>query len=129
MTRAEFTAAALLCVIAAALTLAPAAPARKRASAAQSKAMWRVADRAGKCVHHRGVVSTVTSRYAWGYVEVADGQCGNGIYVLKRRKGTRTWKVAGAGSDWGAPERCRSDVRKIGRRVLQDLFPRLVLTC
>lgn len=123
MRRANVAALALVLALTGSSICAPSSQARKRASAAQSRAMWQVVDSEGKCIHWRGVVSTVKSRYSWGTVVIADRNCGNGQYVLKRRKGTRRWQIVGAGSDWGFPDRCADDLRKIGRRVYRDLFP------
>lgn len=123
---------ALALTLGAALTFLPvmfpaSAPAKKRASAAQSRAIWRAYERkfsnGSTCLHRRAVISTVPSRYVWGKIVVADRYCGNGEMVYKRRKGTRRWKFVSGGSDWGFPERCADDLRKLGRSVYQDFFP------
>jgi hypothetical protein len=109
------------CVLLALLLFAPSAEAKKRASAAQSAAMWKVVDPGKRCQHARGWVST-KARDLWGTVVIADANCGNGQAVL-RRKGGR-WTVRGQGSDWGAYDRCDSDLRRIPGAVLRDLLGR-----
>jgi hypothetical protein len=111
------------CLIAfvALLMCAPAAQAKKRASAAQSAAMWKVVDPGKRCTHARGWISTA-ARDLYGTVIIADSTCGNGQAVL-RRKGGR-WTVRGQGSDWGFLDRCDADLRRIPAAVLHDLFSR-----
>ena len=114
---------ALSCMLAAFPAVAPAS---KRASAAQSKAIWRAYERkfpGPSCVHHRARISTVKSRFTWGKIVVADSTCGNGEMVFKRLKGTRRWRFVSGGSDWGAPGRCADDLHLLGRRVYRDFFP------
>lgn len=112
-----------LLVCACALVLAQPAGADRRATRSESRAMWRAVDAEGRCPHRRGRVSTVrTRRYRYGRVGVNDATCGTGEYVLRRRKGTRRWRKVGAGSDWGAQERCAQDLKRIPRAVLRDFF-------
>jgi hypothetical protein len=107
------------------LLAASPALADRRATRSESRAMWRVVDPDGMCVHHRGHISKSHARSSkWGTVVVADNHCGNGQYVLRRRNSARRWKVAGAGSDWGNPNRCADDLHKIPRAVLEDFFGR-----
>ncbi len=112
-----------LACIALLLLCAPAAQAKKRASAAQSAAMWKVVDPQKRCRHARGWVSTA-ARDLHGTVVIADANCGNGQAVL-RRKGGR-WTVRGTGSDWGFLDRCDADLRRIPAVVLRDLLGRNV---
>ena len=109
------------CLIAfiALLMCAPAAQAKKRASAAQSAAMWKVVDPGKRCTHARGWVSTA-ARDLHGTVIIADSTCGNGQAVLRREGGR--WTVRGQGSDWGFLDRCDADLRRIPAAVLRDLF-------
>lgn len=102
--------------------------AHRAATQTESEGMWRVVDiRYGYegCVQRRGLISTAhTLKLEYGSVVVSDDICGNGQYVLARPRhvtGAR-WRVLGAGSDWGDPERCSSDLRHIPRKVLQDFF-------
>jgi hypothetical protein len=77
------------------------------------------------CVEHRGQISTAhTPKRKYGTVVIADTQCGNGQVILaqSRDNSEAAWQVLGAGSDWGYPGRCASDLRKIPRKVLQDFF-------
>jgi hypothetical protein len=117
------------CVVAAAalvvaLGTAPAS-ARRTATAAESRAMWRTVDAQSMCVHRRGFVSTVSSgRYRYGRVTIADSTCGNGVNVLRRPRAGGRWRTVLAGSDIGAPGRCTGDLKKIPRAVYRDLFPR-----
>jgi hypothetical protein len=106
------------------MLVAPAtASARRSATRAESRAMWRVVDASGKCQHARGVISTVhSSHYRYGSVTVADAQCGNGTYVLRRPLHSGRWRTVAAGSDWGAPDRCGRDRKVIPLRVMRDLF-------
>ena len=104
----------------------------RKATKSESRAMWRVVQRAldqsepamqRSCVHHRGRVSTVKSRrFKFGKVTVADRHCGNGEFVLRRTKQRGRWHIRGAGSDWGSPDRCKDDLAHIPRKVLEDLF-------
>jgi hypothetical protein len=109
------------CVAAWVMLGAPAAQAKKRASAAQSAAMWKVVDPEKRCRHARGWVSTA-ARDLYGTVIIADANCGNGQAVL-RRKGGR-WSIRGQGSEWGSYDRCDADLRRIPAAVLRDLFSR-----
>jgi hypothetical protein len=89
--------------------------------------MWRSVDQAlhlDGCVERRGLISTAeTPRRKFGTVVIADSHCGNGQFVLaKKRGGSGGWRILGAGSDWGNPDRCASDLRHIPRRVLEDFF-------
>jgi hypothetical protein len=98
------------------------ASARRSATRAESVALWRVVDREGRCQHRRGYISTVSSaKWRYGAVTIADSRCGNGTFVLRRAKGGGAWKVRAAGSDFGNPDRCASDARKVPLRVLRDL--------
>jgi len=119
---------ALLTVVAT-LAFPGIATARRPASRAETSAMWRVADPAGRCVHRRGTVSTVRAHpYQYGAVTVADSTCGNATYVLRRQRDTGSrgrWRIVLSGSDIGAPGRCRADLRKLPPRVLHDLLPRV----
>ena len=108
-----------LACVALLLLCAPAAQAKKRASAAQSAAMWKVVDPEKRCRHARGWISTA-ARDLYGTVVIADANCGNGQAVL-RRKGGR-WTVRGQGSDWGFLDRCDADLRRIPAAVLRDLL-------
>lgn len=104
-----------------------AAEAHRRATARESKGMWRTVEREdflSDCVQRRGLISTApTPRRKYGTVVVADGKCGNGQFVLaKRRGGSGVWRIVGAGSDWGSPDRCADDLKRIPRRVLEDFF-------
>lgn len=117
------------CVLALALVgfSASLADAHRQATTGESNGMWRTVEREpylGDCVQRRGLISTArTPRRKYGTVVIADRNCGNGQYVLVKRRGTtRPWRILGAGSDWGFPERCASDLRKIPRRVLEDFF-------
>jgi hypothetical protein len=99
----------------------------RRATTGESRGMWRVVEREpylDACVHRRGLISTArTPHQKYGTVVISDGNCGNGQYVLVKPRGqSLPWRILGAGSDWGAPERCASDLRKIPRRVLEDFF-------
>ena len=85
--------------------------------------MWRVVDAEGHCKHRRGRVSTVkTRRHRYGSVTIDDTRCGNGTFVLRRARSGGRWRKVGAGSDWGNPDRCAADVRRIPLSVLRDLF-------
>jgi hypothetical protein len=86
--------------------------------------MWKVADPFGKCVHHRGRISTAhTPGVKYGTVVISDGNCGNGQVVLSRpRHRPGRWRELGVGSDWGYPGRCKQDLEKIPRKVLEDFF-------
>jgi hypothetical protein len=117
-----FLAAAYLC-----LALPLAAQAERRASRGESQRMWdTVFAKYGfdGCVQHRGEISTAHTRRKYGVVTVSDSHCGNGQFVLSTRRHAAhaRWRVLGAGSDWGAPERCAEDLRRIPRSVLEDLF-------
>jgi hypothetical protein len=106
---------------------AGAATAHRPATSGESQGMWRTVERQpylDDCVQRRGLISTArTPRLKYGTVVIADGTCGNGQYVLAKRKGTsRPWRILGAGSDWGYPGRCASDLRRIPRGVLEDFF-------
>jgi hypothetical protein len=90
--------------------------------------MWALVNRTlhtHDCVEHRGRISTaLTPNFKFGVVTVADSTCGNGSFVLAKRRhqsGAR-WRIRGAGSDWGNPDRCAGDLRKIPRPVLEDFF-------
>jgi hypothetical protein len=103
------------------------ADAHRQATARESSGMWRVVEREpylDDCVQRRGRISTArTRRRKYGTVVISDRNCGNGQYVLSKRRGTmRPWHILGAGSDWGSPGRCVSDLRNIPRRVLEDFF-------
>jgi len=103
------------------------AGAQRRASAAESRGMWRAVERepyTDGCVHHRGLISTAYSpRRKYGTVFISDRFCGNGQAVLAKRRGARRgWRILGSGSDWGYPGRCAADLRRIPRRVLEDFF-------
>lgn len=78
----------------------------------------------GGCTEHRGQISTSPTKKKYGIVTISDNRCGNGSFVLSARRHTRhpRWRVLGAGSDWGAPERCASDLRRIPLSVLEDFF-------
>lgn len=107
--------------------LADSADAHRQATARESRGMWRIVEREPylhDCVQRRGQISTAhTPRRKYGTVVISDRNCGNGQYVLAKRRGARgPWRILGAGSDWGAPERCASDLRRIPRRVLEDFF-------
>jgi hypothetical protein len=116
------------CVVVAGLVVAMgAAPAtaRRTATAAESRAMWRTVDTKNECVHRRGFVSTVrSSRYRYGRVTIADSHCGNGVFVLRRPRAGGRWRTVLAGSDIGAPDRCADDLKKVPRAIYRDLFPR-----
>ena len=107
-------------------SLPAAASASRPASKSASRQMWRVADSSGKCVHHRGRISTAgTHKRVFGLVTIADGQCGNGQVVLSKRRHARhaRWHELGIGSDWGVdPGRCSSDLKRIPLKVLRDFF-------
>lgn len=99
------------------------AHASRRATVAESSAMWRVVDKAGKCVHHRGTISTIkSSKYRYGTVVVSDRNCGNGQPVLRRARAGGRWRVLRQGSDWGDPARCADDLKVIPLRVMRDLL-------
>jgi hypothetical protein len=88
--------------------------------------MWRTVDPGQKCVHHRGVVSTVKSaRYRYGRVTVADSNCGDGVVVLRQPRAGGRWRKVLAGSDIGSPDRCADDLKKLPTSVYRDLFPRV----
>jgi hypothetical protein len=80
------------------------------------------------CVERRGQISTAPTRKKYGTVIVSDNHCGNGQFVMSkpRKSPHAVWRVLGAGSDWGDPERCSQDLRRIPRSVLQDFFGFLV---
>ena len=89
--------------------------------------MWRVVEElvnpSGTCVHHRGVISTVkTDKYRWGRVTVSDSRCGDGRVILRRRKHHKQWHIRQTGSDWESPDSCAEELRRIPRRVLEDLL-------
>ncbi len=110
--------------------LVSSASARRTATPSESRAMWKVVDRASRCVHHRGKISTVRAkRFRYGVVTVADSQCGNGSYVMRRNKHRHRWYRVLAGSDIGYSDRCYDDVEKVPARVLEDLFPGMSLEC
>lgn len=115
---------ALVAAAAMAVCFSSLAQADKRASRADSRAMWSVVDPSGKCVHRRGRISTAhTPDVKYGTVVIADDNCGNGQAVLSRpRHRAGRWRVLGMGSDWGYPGRCKQDLRKIPRKVLEDFF-------
>jgi hypothetical protein len=109
------------------IVLVASADAHRLATVRESKGMWRTVEREpylDDCVQRRGMISTAhTPRRKYGTVVISDRNCGNGQYVLAKRRGTmRPWRIFGAGSDWGFPERCASDLRRIPRRVLKDFF-------
>jgi hypothetical protein len=109
------------------VSLAGSAEAHRKAAVGESNGMWRVIEReqyTEDCVRHRARISTAhTPHRKYGIVLVADRKCGNGQVVLAKRRGTtRRWRILGSGSDWGFPERCASDLRKVPRRVLEDFF-------
>jgi len=111
-----------------AMVLGPAsAQAERRATAKESRQMWNAVDAKygiEGCVERRGQISTAHTRKKYGTVTIADSHCGNGQYVLAKRRhaaGSR-WRVLGAGSDWGSPDRCKDDLRRIPRAVLEDFF-------
>jgi hypothetical protein len=98
------------------------AGAHRRATARESRAMWRTVDASRKCVERRGRISTIrTAGYRYGIVTIADSHCGNGSLVLRRRAGAGGWQIRVAGSDIGAPDRCADDRRRVPIRVLRDL--------
>lgn len=109
------------------LAASPAA-AHRAATQLESEQMWQAVYAkygGGGCVEHRGQISTVhTPKLEYGKVVVADDICGNGQYVLAKPRddASAAWRVLGAGSDWGMPARCASDLRRIPRKVLQDFF-------
>ena len=103
------------------------AEAHRQATARESKGMWRTLEREAHiegCIERRGQISTApTPRRKFGAVIIADSHCGNGQFVLaKKRGGSGAWRIRGAGSDWGDPDRCAEDLRRIPRRVLEDFF-------
>jgi hypothetical protein len=101
------------------------AGARRTATTSESRAMWRVADPHNECVHRRGFVSTVHSdRWLYGIVTIADGHCGNGSNVMRRKKSGGRWQSRVVGSDIGSPPTCAPNVRRVPLRVLRDLFAR-----
>lgn len=107
--------------------LAASAEADRQATAKESRGMWRTLEREAHfegCVERGGLISTAhTPRRKYGTVVVADSHCGNGQFVLVRKRGAAgSWRIVGAGSDWGNPDRCASDLRRIPRRVLEDFF-------
>ena len=112
----------VVCVAAWMMMGAPAAQAKKRASAAQSAAMWKVVDPGDRCRHTRGWISTAKTRDAYGTVVIANVNCGNGQAVLRRKAGR--WSIRGQGSDWGSLDRCNADLRRIPATVMRDLFSR-----
>jgi hypothetical protein len=114
----------LVAALAMAACFSNSAQADRRATRAESKAMWKLADPAEKCVHHRGRISTAhTPRAKYGTVVIADVNCGNGQVVLSRpRHRPGRWRELGVGSDWGYPGRCKQDLKKIPLKVLEDFF-------
>jgi len=128
-------AALILCVVVGAAfagAFAQAASASRPATAKETRGMWRAVDRemrkhgggVGRCVQHRGRVSTVRGqRFRYGTVLIADNQCGNGTFVLRQRPGGGVWRFVTAGSDIGFPERCADDLKLMGVKVFKDLFP------
>ncbi len=110
-------------VLASIVVVAPDAGARRSATAAESRAMWRVVDADNSCQHRRGKVSTVRSaKWRYGIVTIADSHCGNGSFVMRRPKSGGRWRQRVAGSDIGAPQRCAADVKRVPLRVLRDLL-------
>jgi hypothetical protein len=115
----------LVLVLASAVLFVPSAGARRTATTSEARAMWRVVDPHKRCVHRRGYVSTVHSdRYLYGIVTIADGVCGNGSNVMRRKKTGGRWQTRIVGSDIGSPPTCASNVRRVPLRVLRDLFAR-----
>jgi hypothetical protein len=109
----------------AACVLPAAAFAQRKATPKESKQMWSAVLKKGEnCKERRGQISTaVTPGFKFGTVTIADAHCGNGQFVLRKRRASGAkWKIVGAGSDWGAPERCADDLAKIPRPVLEDFF-------
>jgi len=89
--------------------------------------MWNAVDAKyglDGCVERRGQISTARTKKKYGTVTIADNHCGNGQYVLSKRRHAAGshWRVLGAGSDWGSPDRCHDDLRLIPRAVLEDFF-------
>lgn len=106
------------------------ASAHRKATKAESRAMWKALDATVEgslkdCVQRRGRISTVKSkRYRYGKIVIADSTCGDGVTILRRpkRRGGK-WRVRGNGSDWGNPSRCARDIKRIPLKVLRDFFP------
>jgi hypothetical protein len=118
----------LLIALCAVGATADTAQAHRRATAAEARAMWRVVDRQHRCsAHHRPEVSTVPSeRFVYARLVIADGTCGNGEELLRRRKRSHRWRPVGAGSDWGNPDRCAQDLARYPLTVLRDLFSKRI---
>ena len=116
----------IVLVLALAASVLPAAAiAQRKATAKESKQMWSTVLKKGEdCKGRRGQISTaVTPGFKFGTVTIADAHCGNGQFVLRKRRASGAkWKIAGAGSDWGAPDRCADDLASIPRPVLEDFF-------
>lgn len=126
--RAVAIASMVIVAILALGVLASQADARRSATVSESRALWKVADPPGRCAHPRGKISTVkTAPTSYGIVTVADSNCGNGSFVLRKLGPNKPWRIVLGGSDFGDPERCNSDKKKIPLKVLRDLlaFPAL----
>lgn len=120
-------AAAIIFFAAAALLLASSAEAHRRATRAESRQMWKAVEAkygSTGCIERRGEISTAPTRKKYGTVIISDRHCGNGQFVLSKRRHAdhARWRSLGAGSDWGAPERCEQDLYRIPRAVLEDFF-------
>lgn len=117
-----FTVAALAFVLLALGFHVAQADARRAATSSESRALWKVVDPAGRCVHRRGIVSTMkTPPRSYAMVTISDNKCGNGSFILKRLGPKKPWRIVTAGSDWGDPSRCVDDLRKMPLAVLRDL--------
>jgi hypothetical protein len=106
----------LLIATLAVLVLAGAADARRRATKAESKAMWKAVPSAASCVHRRGWVSTVRRpKFVYGAVVVSDANCGDGSYILRRARGKHVWRKIG---HYGSEHACS----EAPTEVVVDLF-------
>ena len=122
--RATLLSIALIAVLA----IPGVASAQRKATERESTDMWNAVEKsvgATGCAERRGRISTAgTKQIKFGTVVIADATCGNGQFVLSKRRhrpGAK-WRIRGAGSDWGNPDRCADDLRKIPRPVLEDFF-------
>jgi hypothetical protein len=115
-------AATIVCL---ALSAVPVASARRRATASEARSVWQTVERldgVGRCVRHTPRIATVrTPGYRYAMAEVYDKQCGDGVFILRRRT-HGSWLMMIAGGDIVAPFRCADDLRKVPRRPLADLF-------
>lgn len=103
--------------------LAGPAAAKRAATTAESAALWKVVDPAGRCEPTTPTVSTAsTGARRFARVTIADEVCGDSQIVLRRTTATAAWRIVTSGSDWGSPESCVATLATIPLNVQRDLF-------